>query len=78
MWSLASLKTMKLFHRPGAFTVWRRSLRDSIGVFYDAYYAAGDKEYWGRITDRGIKYGLIQGKCWIPVLIQGTIPAIQS
>jgi GT2 family glycosyltransferase len=60
MWSLSSLKTMKLFHRPGAFTAWRRSLRDSIGVFDDAYYAAGDKEYWGRIINRGIKYGLVR------------------
>ena len=72
------MKTMKLFHRPGEFTVWRRSLRDSIGVFDDAYYAAGDKEYRGRIIGRGIKYGLIRGKYWIPALIQGTIPAFQS
>jgi GT2 family glycosyltransferase len=60
LWSLASLKTMKLFHRPGAFTAWRRSLKDSFGVFDDAYYAAGDKEFWGRIIDRGVKYGLIR------------------
>ena len=60
MWSLASLKAMKLFHRPGAFTAWRRSLSDSIGVFDDVYYAAGDKEFWGRIIDRGIKFGLVR------------------
>ena len=60
MWSLASLKAMKLFHRPGAFTAWRRSLSDSIGKFDDVYYAAGDKEFWGRIIDRGITYGLIR------------------
>jgi GT2 family glycosyltransferase len=59
-WSLASLKTMKLFHRPGAFTAWRRSLQDTIGLFDDAYYAAGDKEFWGRIIDRDVKYGLIR------------------
>jgi GT2 family glycosyltransferase len=60
LWSLASLRTMKLFHRPGAFTAWRRSLKDSIGVFEEAYYAAGDREFWGRIIDRGIKYGLVR------------------
>ncbi len=60
LWSLASLRTMKLFHRPGAFTAWRRSLKDSIGVFDEAYYAAGDREFWGRIIDRGIKYGLVR------------------
>jgi GT2 family glycosyltransferase len=59
-WSLASLKRMKLFHRPGAFTAWRRTLKDSIGVFDDSYYAAGDKEFWGRIIDRRLKYGLIR------------------
>ena len=60
MWSLASLRTMKLFHRPGAFTAWRRSLKDSIGFFDEAYYASGDREFWGRIIDRGIKYGLVR------------------
>jgi glycosyltransferase involved in cell wall biosynthesis len=60
MWSLDSLKAMKLFHRPGAFTAWRASLRDTIGEFDDAYYAAGDKEFWGRIVDRGVNYGLIR------------------
>lgn len=59
-WSLASLRTMKLFHRPGAFTAWRRSLKDGIGVFDEVYFASGDKEFWGRIIDRGIKYGLVR------------------
>ena len=60
MWMLDSLKAMNLFHRPGAFTAWRTSLRDTLGEFDDAYYAAGDKEFWGRIIDRELSYGLIR------------------
>jgi len=59
-WSLASLKHMKLFHRPGAFTAWRRSLKDTLGMFDDEYFGAGDKEFWGRIIDQGVKYGMIR------------------
>lgn len=59
-WSLASLKRMRLFHRPGAFTAWRRSLQDTLGMFDDDYFGAGDKEFWGRIINRGVKYGLIR------------------
>ena len=59
-WSLDSLRRMRLFHRPGAFTAWRSSLKDSIGMFDEAYFAAGDKEFWGRIIARGVKYGLLR------------------
>jgi len=60
MWSIAYLKQRKLSHRPGPFTAWRASLRDTIGQFDGAYYGAGDKDFWARIQAAGIQYGLVR------------------
>lgn len=60
MWSIDYLKRLKLSHRPGPFTAWRASLRDTIGQFDGDYYGAGDKDFWARIQASDIRYGLVR------------------
>lgn len=60
MWSINYLKQCKLSHRPGPFTAWRASIRETIGQFDGAYYGAGDKDFWARIQASGTRYGLVR------------------
>jgi len=60
MWSIGYLKRRKLSHRPGPFTAWRSTIRETIGQFDGAYYGAGDKDFWARIQAAGIRYGLVR------------------
>ena len=50
---------LPLSTRPGPFTAWRRELSDRIGWFDERFRAAGDKEFWGRLTAASLRIGLI-------------------
>lgn len=60
MWSIEYIKQRKLSHRPGPFTAWRASIRETIGQFDGDYYGAGDKDFWARIQASGIRHGLVR------------------
>lgn len=56
-WSRAG--RLPLSTRPGPFTAWRRELSDRVGWFDERFRAAGDKEFWGRLTAAQVRTGLI-------------------
>jgi glycosyltransferase involved in cell wall biosynthesis len=60
MWSIHYLRHLKLSHRPGPFTAWRKAIEKDIGKFDPEFYAAGDKDFWARIQARGTRYGLLR------------------
>lgn len=60
MWSIEYLSRLKLSHRPGPFTAWRTSLRESLGQFDGHFYSSGDKDFWSRLQSKNVKYGLIK------------------
>lgn len=60
MWSIEYLRQRNLSHRPGPFTAWRASLRDTVGQFDGNFFGAGDKDFWARIQASGVRYGLVR------------------
>jgi len=60
MWSIDYLRHLKLSHRPGPFTAWKKVIEKDIGKFDPEFYAAGDKDFWARIQASGIRYGLVR------------------
>lgn len=58
-WSRARLRQLPLSTRAGAFTAWRSGLRSRIGEFDERFIAAGDKEFWHRITQAKLSIGLV-------------------
>jgi glycosyltransferase involved in cell wall biosynthesis len=60
MWSIHYLRHLKLSHRPGPFTAWRKAIEKDIGKFDPEFYAAGDKDFWARIQASGVRYGLVR------------------
>jgi cellulose synthase/poly-beta-1,6-N-acetylglucosamine synthase-like glycosyltransferase len=56
-WSRA--RRLPLSTRPGPFTAWRRELCNTVGYFNEQFIAAGDKEFWGRLSSTGARVGLI-------------------
>lgn len=58
-WSHSRLAKLELSTRPGPFFVWRRSLKESLGLFDTKYDYAGDKDFWARVMHAGIKSRLI-------------------
>lgn len=58
-WSPARLRNLPLSTRAGAFTAWRSELRARIGEFDELFMAAGDKEFWHRITQARLAVGLV-------------------
>ena len=60
MWSIDYLKHLKLSHRPGPFTAWRKAVEKDIGKFDPGFFAAGDKDFWARILASGTRYGLVR------------------
>lgn len=56
-WSRAN--ELSLSTRPGPFGAWRRELSESAGWFDERFIAAGDKEFWSRLTSKTPHVGLI-------------------
>jgi cellulose synthase/poly-beta-1,6-N-acetylglucosamine synthase-like glycosyltransferase len=50
---------LSLSTRPGPFGAWRRELNESIGWFDERFVAAGDKEFWSRLTSKNLRVRLI-------------------
>lgn len=55
----ARMKRLKLGRRPGPFSVWRRSLQQSMGQFDGSYRIIGDKDFWSRADQASVTMGLI-------------------
>jgi cellulose synthase/poly-beta-1,6-N-acetylglucosamine synthase-like glycosyltransferase len=55
----ARVNKLPLSTRPGPFAVWRRDLGERIGLFDERFAAAGDKEFWSRIVNAGLRVGLV-------------------
>jgi len=50
---------LSLSTRPGPFGAWRRELSARVGWFDERFVAAGDKEFWSRLTKANLRVGLI-------------------
>ena len=58
-WDCARLRRLPLSTRPGAFFVWRKDLKDSLGMFNEALTIVGDKDFWARVGHLKLRIGLI-------------------
>ena len=58
-WTCSRIAGLPLSLRPGPFAAWRRELREEMGGFDERFTAAGDKEFWHRITRSGVPAGLV-------------------
>lgn len=56
-WSRAA--ALPLSTRAGAFAAWRRELSGRVGWFDERFAAAGDKEFWHRLTSADLRIGLV-------------------
>ncbi len=43
---------------PHCAPMWRKSLHEQFGYFNESYKIAGDREFWIRILDRGVRFHL--------------------
>ncbi|HMJ92089.1 MAG TPA: hypothetical protein VK530_19865, partial [Candidatus Acidoferrum sp.] len=58
-WEPARIAKLPLSTRFGPFTAWRNELRTTLGEFDERFIAAGDKEFWSRITRAKVSVHLI-------------------
>ena len=56
---LRRLRDCTISLRPGPFFVWKRKLREEIGMFDSGMTVAGDKDFWARAGHVGLKLGLL-------------------
>lgn len=57
--SPAHLKRLTISRRPGPFSCWRASLRETLGRFDERFVVLGDKDFWSRIVARRLRVGLV-------------------
>jgi GT2 family glycosyltransferase len=55
-WTPARIARLPLSTRFGAFVAWRTALRAEIGEFDERFAAAGDKEFWHRLSQNTSVY----------------------
>lgn len=55
----SAMKGRKLSIRPGPFTAWRKEVDRKIGRFDEAFFAAGDKDFWARIHAQKLKIRIV-------------------
>lgn len=58
-WDRQRLAQLPLNTRPGAFFVWRKELKECLGMFNEDLEIVGDKEFWARISQSKLKVRLI-------------------
>ena len=58
-WNSKAVANLPLSLRPGPFTVWRRELKETVGMFDGEFVAAGDKDFWSRLLANRCSLGLI-------------------
>lgn len=58
-WDCKRLAQLPLSTRPGAFFVWRKELKDRLGMFNEELQIVGDKEFWARIGHLKLQVRLI-------------------
>lgn len=58
-WDCERLSGLTLSTRPGAFFVWRKELKDRLGMFNENLTIVGDKEFWARIGHLKLEMRLI-------------------
>jgi GT2 family glycosyltransferase len=58
-WGPARLAKLELSTRPGPFFVWKRELKDSLGLFDTSFDYGADKDFWARVVHAGLKAQLI-------------------
>ena len=57
--SPAHLRRLTLGRRPGPFSCWRATLKETIGQFDGRFVVMGDADFWSRLTARGLRVGLV-------------------
>ncbi len=58
-WSPRRLRRLRINSRPGAFTAWRKSLAEKVGMFDAGFVAAGDLDFWSRLVANKLRVGLV-------------------
>jgi GT2 family glycosyltransferase len=58
-WDYERLRKLELITRPGAFFMWRKDLDSELGFFDENLAIVGDKDFWARVRDRGLRVKLV-------------------